>query len=191
MDCEVLASLAQGEAARILGEAEGDEFRGSARWFRIALPGAGAEAWVHSALLEVAAEGEAARVLRVVDGDTIDVEIEGQRARVRYIGVNTPERDEPCAAAATEANARLVAGGEVRLLRDVSEEDRYGRLLRYVHAEGVFVNEALVREGYAENSVWEPDTQYAARFRALEAEARAAGRGCHASGVFADGDTER
>jgi len=49
-------------------------------------------------------EGEQARVLRVVDGDTIDVEINGERQRVRYIGMNTPERDEPCYDEATEAD---------------------------------------------------------------------------------------
>ena len=135
--------------------------------------------------------GELARVLRVVDGDTIVVDLAGEQRRVRYIGINTPERDEPCAQDATAANARLVRGKFLRLLRDTSDTDRYGRLLRYVHVDGTFVNEALVRNGFAENSEWEPDTQFAARFRALEAEARAAGRGCHSTSVFDDGDERR
>ena len=54
-----------------------------------------------------------------------------------------------------------------------------------------FVNEALVRDGFAENSVWEPDTRFANHFRALERQARAANRGCHRSGSFDDGDPNR
>ena len=115
----------------------------------------------------------------------------GQRHRVRYIGINTPERDEPCSDAAKDANARLVSGRTVTLVRDVSNTDRYGRLLRYIYVGNTFVNEVLVRDGYAENSVWVPDTRHAHRFRALEAEARAAGRGCHPTGVFNDGNSER
>jgi len=135
--------------------------------------------------------GEQARVLRVIDGDTIEVALNRRNRRVRYIGINTPERDEPCSNAATAANRRLVGGRDVTLVRGAEETDRYGRLLRYIYADGIFVNEALVREGFAENFVWEPNTRFADHFRALEAEARAAGRGCHPSGVFDDGNTER
>lgn len=73
---------------------------------------------------------DTAKVLRVIDGDTIDVELNGERHRVRYIGMNTPERDEPCFDEATEANNDLVAGKTVQLVKDVSETDRYSRLLR-------------------------------------------------------------
>ena len=135
--------------------------------------------------------GEEARVLRVIDGDTIEVALNRRNHRVRYIGINTPERDEACSNTATAANRRLVGGRTVTLVSDAEDTDRYGRLLRYIYADGVFVNEALVREGFAENSVWPPNTRHADRFRALEAEARAAGRGCHPSGVFDDGNTER
>lgn len=135
--------------------------------------------------------GEQARVVWITDGDSIEVEINGQRHRVRYIGINTPERDEPCSNAAKDANARLVSGRTVTLVRDVSNTDRYGRLLRYIYVGNTFVNEVLVRDGYAENSVWAPDTRHAGHFRALEAQARAAGRGCHPTGVFADGNSER
>ncbi len=142
-------------------------------------------------LTPTAPVGEQARVLRVIDGDTVVVAIEGRNRRVRYVGINTPERDEPCSDAATAANRRLVGGRTVTLVRDTEDVDRYGRLLRYIYVGNVFVNEALVRDGYAENSVWPPDTRYAGHFRALEAEARAAGRGCHPTGVFNDGSSER
>lgn len=76
--------------------------------------------------------GVTARVTRVIDGDTIDVEISGQTYRVRYVGVNTPERDEECYAEAVAANAALVEGRTVRLEFDTSDTDRFDRLLRYV-----------------------------------------------------------
>lgn len=103
---------------------------------------------------------------------------------MRYIGIDTPERDDPCYAEASNANAALVAGRSVRLVKDVSETDRYGRLLRYIYVDGVFVNETLIREGWAEAVEFPPDTAYASQFYRLEREARAAGLGCHPTGVF-------
>ncbi len=128
--------------------------------------------------------GEGASVLRIVDGDTIDVDLAGETLRVRYIGINTPERDEACFEAATAANRALVGGRAVTLVRDVSETDPYGRLLRYVYVGGLSVNAELVREGYAEAVEYPPDLAHAAEFAALEAAARASGLGCHTTGVF-------
>jgi micrococcal nuclease len=127
---------------------------------------------------------ETARVVDVIDGDTIDVEIDGQEYRVRYIGVNTPERDETCYRDATEANADLVEDQTVRLIRDVSETDRYDRLLRYVYVGDVFVNAELVMDGYAEAVSFPPDTAYYDYFVDLEADAEAANLGCHPTGIF-------
>ncbi len=138
-----------------------------------------------------ASAGEKARVARVIDGDTIDVLLDGRRVRVRYIGMNTPERDEPCHREATQANYDWVAGKEVRLLRDTSETDRYGRLLRYVYADGVFVNRALVEAGYAEAVVYQPDDAFYDDFRLLERAAAQAARGCHPTGIFDDGSPTR
>jgi endonuclease YncB( thermonuclease family) len=123
------------------------------------------------------ATGITARVTHIVDGDTIDVEIDGQTYRVRYIGMDTPERNMPYYTEATQANADLVAGGQVRLEKDVSETDRYGRLLRYVYVGDSMVNAELVRQGYAQAATFPPDVKYQARFRALQQEAQAAGRG--------------
>lgn len=142
-------------------------------------------------------EGELARVVRVADGDTITVEINGQEFRVRYIGINTPERAnfgdpaEPCAAEATAANRALVEGETVRLVRDVSDVDRFDRLLRYVYVGDTFVNEVLVRDGYAEAVRYAPDVEYFERFRELEQQAAAARRGCHPTGIFDDGTEVR
>jgi micrococcal nuclease len=132
-----------------------------------------------------------AKVLRVIDGDTIDVELNEERQRVRYIGMNTPERDEPCFNEATQANVDLVAGKEVRLERDVSDTDRYGRLLRYVFVNNTFVNEALVAGGYAEAVLYRPDGKHYELFSQLEVEAAQTRLGCHGSGVFNDGDARK
>jgi endonuclease YncB( thermonuclease family) len=125
-----------------------------------------------------------ALVTDVIDGDTIDVLIDGDEYRVRYIGVNTPERDESCYQDATNANAALVSGQTVTLVRDVSETDRYGRLLRYVYVGSTFVNAELVRQGYAENVEYPPDTANAAWFGQMAREARSANLGCWPTGVF-------
>ena len=137
-------------------------------------------------------------VVRITDGDTIQVEINGEWVYVRYIGMNTPEiahsaseTDQPCGQDAAEANRRLVEGQVVRLEKDVSDTDRYGRLLRYVYLGDTFVNAALVREGWAEVVSYPPDTREFENFRALEQEAEAAGRGCHPTGIFVDDSYER
>jgi micrococcal nuclease len=134
---------------------------------------------------------EVARVVRITDGDTIRVLLDGQDRPLRYIGIDTPESVapntpvEPFALAATAANARLVQGREVVLEKDVSETDRFDRLLRYVWLappEGtdgawVFVNLELVRAGVAEARAYPPDTRYDDLLEAAESDARAARRG--------------
>jgi micrococcal nuclease len=128
---------------------------------------------------------EVARVVRVVDGDTIAVRLHGRRERVRYIGVDTPESVKPgtpveCFAhAASDANARLVAGRRVRLVLGRERRDRYGRLLAYVYrvSDGRFVNAELVRDGYAHTLTIPPNDRFAARFAALQALARRHRRG--------------
>lgn len=116
-----------------------------------------------------------AKVTRVVDGDT--VEITGG-IRVRYIGMNAPESvasGKPVGCFGKEAsdkNKELVQGKEVRLEKDVSETDKYGRLLRYVYVGDVFVNDELVREGYARVSTYPPDVKYQNQFLESEKYAR-------------------
>lgn len=130
-------------------------------------------------------------VTRVIDGDTIEVKQGEVTYRVRYIGVNTPESDEACYTEATQANRNLVNGQQVRLERDESNTDQYGRLLRYVYVGNTFVNEALVRDGWAEAVRYPPDDAYHSRFVDLEREASNRGRGCHPTGIFNDGSSTR
>ena len=115
---------------------------------------------------------------RVIDGDTIEVNIGGTMHKVRYIGIDTPELDdkraEYCALAqeATRYNRQLVEGKNVRLEKDVSEVDQYGRLLRYVYVDDIFVNAELVRQGLAWAKAYEPDTKYQDTLEKAESEAR-------------------
>ena len=135
--------------------------------------------------------GETGRVTRVIDGDTIDVSINGNSYRVRYIGVNTPELDEICYREALDANAALVEGQTVRLERDVSDTDQYDRLLRYIYVGERFVNAELIANGWAEAVEYAPDTAETGYFRDLERQARRANLGCHPTGIFDDGSDRR
>jgi len=122
-------------------------------------------------------------VTRVIDGDTIEVDITGVAYRVRYIGIDTPELDDEnpsLSALAQEAaryNRELLEGKSVRLEKDVSETDKYGRLLRYVYVGDTFVNAELVRLGYAEVVTYPPDIKYQELLLQAQVEAKENGRG--------------
>lgn len=123
-------------------------------------------------------------VSRVIDGDTIEVVLDGQTHTVRYIGIDAPESVDPTRAAepfgveAASRNRDLVFGQQVILEKDVSESDQFGRLLRYVRlADGTMVNEILVTEGLAEAKNYPPDVKYADQLSALEASSRKQERG--------------
>jgi micrococcal nuclease len=100
---------------------------------------------------------ESATVVGIVDGDTIDVRINDQIYRVRYIGIDTPERDEFFYNQASVHNQQLVFGKTVTLVKDVSETDAFDRLLRYVLIENIFVNHEIVAKGYAYAATYPPD----------------------------------
>jgi micrococcal nuclease len=110
-------------------------------------------------------------VLDIVDGDTIKVIINGATYTLRYIGIDTPENTtekEYYGQEATNRNAELVYTKVVTLYSDVSDKDRYGRLLRYVFVEDQFVNLTLVQEGYASAYRYDPDTACADVFAKAE-----------------------
>jgi micrococcal nuclease len=132
---------------------------------------------------EPADTGGTALVTRVVDGDTVEVRLDGREERVRLIGVDTPESVQPgspveCFAKAASAETRrLVEGRRVTLRYDAERRDRYGRLLAYVYRDGLFVNADLVERGYARTLTIPPNVAYADELTRLAREARAAGRG--------------
>ena len=120
---------------------------------------------------------ESARVTRVIDGDTIVIE---GGYRVRYIGIDTPEihpETEAFGIEAWQANRQLVEDKLVRLERDISETDKYNRLLRYVYIDDTMVNAELVRQGLAQVKAYPPDTKYQDYLEELEEEAKSEGRG--------------
>jgi len=126
-----------------------------------------------------------ALVVRIIDGDTIVVDIGGTEYKVRYIGMDTPETVDPrkpvqCfGKEASIKNTELVFGKIVRLEKDVSDKDMYGRLLRYVwvvdvaSSTEVMVNAELIRLGYAQVSTYPPDVKYQKYLLSLQEEARA------------------
>ena len=117
-------------------------------------------------------------VTRVIDGDTIEVNIGGTIYKFRYIGIDTLELDDKraeysaLAQEATRYNRQLVERKTVRLEKDVSETDKYGRLLRYVYVDNIFVNAKLVRQGLAWAKAYPPDTKYQDTLEKAEPEAR-------------------
>ena len=125
-------------------------------------------------------------VKRVIDGDTIELE---NGDKIRYIGIDTPETLDPRKTVqcfgkdATAANKELVEGKPVWLVKDVSDKDKYGRLLRYVYLgdpdqeSSMFVNLELVKQGFAHSYTYPPDIKYQDLFLAAETEARENQRG--------------
>jgi micrococcal nuclease len=124
-----------------------------------------------------------AYVTRVVDGDTIEVQLDGEEEDVRYIGVDTPETVKPGAPVdcfgpqASNFNHRLVEGRRVRLVFDEERRDVYGRILAYVYLGKRFVSAELVRRGFARTLTIPPNDNFAKRLKRLEIAAARAGRG--------------
>jgi endonuclease YncB( thermonuclease family) len=117
-----------------------------------------------------------AEVQEVIDGDTIDVRLNGRTVRVRYYGIDTPERGDRCYREAADRNETLI-GGTVLLLPDARLEDSNGRLLRYIFlSDGTSVDATLVAEGFA--LAWRDDGRYRDQLISLERQAQTAGRGC-------------
>lgn len=135
------------------------------------------------------------KVIRVVDGDTLIVEIDNKEERVRLIGVDTPESVHPDASKnveagkiASEFTKSKLEGEYVELEFDVQERDKYGRLLAYVWHDGEMFNKVLLREGYAQVATFPPNVKYVEEFTQLEREAREAKRGLWADII--DNSTE-
>ncbi len=140
-------------------------------------------------LLEAAAQDAAgqpevieAKVVEVVNAETIVVEIDGVRQAVRYLGLNAPTGDECFAVEATSANSALVAGKTVRIERQATNVDARGNWVRDVWAptsDGTYalVSELLVREGAGRSGVTEPNTRFAGWLMGSESAAKAQGIG--------------
>lgn len=116
-------------------------------------------------------------VTRVIDGDTV---VLANGEKVRYIGIDAPEtykKNQCFGEESKNKNKELVEGKSVRLEKDISERDKYGRLLRFIWIGDTFVNDYLVRQGYAKAYRYPPDVKYSSQFVEAEKEARENNRG--------------
>lgn len=130
-----------------------------------------------------------AKVIKVIDGDTIKVDIDGKVYKVRFIGINCPEigqNEEFLGKEAYEFSKEKLDDKVIFLQKDVSETDKYGRLLRYVWLEkpkdlnnptkdeirDFSINGILVREGYAKANYYPPDTSYTKFLKEIEKQAK-------------------
>lgn len=124
-----------------------------------------------------------AKVTKVVDGDTIDVLIGDKKETVRFVMVDTPETKhpsklvEPFGPEASKFTTDILEGKEVKLEKDVSERDHYGRLLMYVWLDDNMVNELLLEKGLARVAIYQPDVKYVDKFREIQKKAQQAGTG--------------
>jgi micrococcal nuclease len=139
--------------------------------------------WEHDGGGEQAPRSAWARVVRAIDGDTVEVRLEGRLEDVRYIGVDTPETVKPDTPVqcfgerASHFDRRLVEGRRVRIVVGVEPRDVYGRLLGYVYLGRRFVNAELVRRGLARTLTIAPNDRFAPLFERLQTQAASQGRG--------------
>lgn len=125
---------------------------------------------------QTAQDRQKAKVVRVIDGDTIELE-GGQK--VRYIGIDAPEQTtaECFARESTAKNRELVIDKVIELEKDVSETDRYGRLLRSIFLDDIFINQYLVQEGFAKASSYPPDIKYQQLITDAQTQAQSQNKG--------------
>ncbi|MFT7507211.1 MAG: micrococcal nuclease [Acidimicrobiales bacterium] len=126
-------------------------------------------------------ENSVHEILYVVDGDTLDVENE---VRIRLLGIDAPEKGTCYYSESHIYLQELVNGVNVRLEKDISGADRYDRLLRYIYVpsndireDDVFINETMLREGYAKVLAIAPDNRYRDLFSSAQEEAKKDARG--------------
>jgi len=118
---------------------------------------------------------ESYMVTRIVDGDTVVLE---NGDVVRLLSIDTPERGKKCYKEASARLSDMILLKEVNIERDIEDKDRYKRSLRYIFQNGSFVNEELVREGYAYLYFVEPNTKYNTLLKEAAQEAKTKRSGC-------------
>lgn len=133
-------------------------------------------------------DGQLAMVTKVTDGDTLEVDINGENFKVRLIGIDTPETVDPrrpvgCfGKEASNETKKLLLGKSVILQKDVSDTDKFGRLLRYVYLpisnqDSLFINHYLVLEGYAKVATYPPDVKFTNEFLQAQKQAQENNKG--------------
>lgn len=117
---------------------------------------------------------QATRVTRVTDGDTL---VLADDTKVRLLGIDAPERGEPFYDEAKKYLSALVLGKDVRLARDVRDTDKYGRALRHIYVNDTWINEKMIRDGFARVVTFPPDVAHVERFTQAQDEAEREKRG--------------
>jgi micrococcal nuclease len=123
---------------------------------------------------------EKALVAKVFDGDTVLL-TDGRH--VRYLGIDTPEmgkeggKNQCFALEAKHINEQMVQNQEIEMEKDQEDKDKYGRLLRYIWVDNVFVNEFMLRQGFARFDVFPQNARYREEFRQAAEEAKRDKRG--------------
>jgi endonuclease YncB( thermonuclease family) len=122
-------------------------------------------------------------VTRVVDGDTIEIDYNGEKRKVRLIGINTPESVKPNSPIeeygkeASDFTKEKLTDKMISLEFDIQKEDKYGRMLAYVYLDDKMFNMTLLEEGYAQVATYPPNIKYVDKFIILEKAAREAEKG--------------
>lgn len=127
------------------------------------------EKQAHEEAVQQTGEETGVRVAYVIDGDTVEL---ATGERVRLIGIDAPEFGEPYFYESREKLAEFVLDKEIQMERDVADRDQYGRLLRYLRRDEVFVNLEMVRLGYARSLSVSPNVKYENIFFITQQEAR-------------------
>lgn len=127
----------------------------------------------------MSSHSNSAYVMRVVDGDTLKIKINGKVERLRMLGIDTPESVHPDpnrntreGKIASEFTKSHLEGKNITLEYDVEKHDKYGRILAYVYYNGEMFNETLLKQGYAKVLIVSPNRKYEERFKSLEALAK-------------------
>ncbi|MGD7043801.1 thermonuclease family protein [Jeotgalibacillus proteolyticus] len=125
-----------------------------------------------------------AQVINIVDGDTIDVRLSnGAEERIRLLLIDTPETKhprlgvQPFGVEAADYTKEALLGKTVKLEKDISDRDRYGRVLAYIWIDNNLFNEELIRQGLARVAVYPPDLKYEDQFKRVQSVAREEARG--------------
>lgn len=121
------------------------------------------------------------KVEKVIDGDTFEI---SSGERVRLLGIDAPEVGQPGGDISRDVLSVLIEGKNVRLEKDFSDTDKYGRLLRYVYCGDIFVNQYMISQGYAKPFFLPPDTKYKEEFEKISEQAEINKRGLWGLGIF-------